>query len=50
VAAVCLAALLLGATAVHVKRGELLPDALRALALVVMCVVLAVYRFGPQPF
>ena len=43
-------ALMLGATVVHVRRGELLPDALRALALVVCCVVLAVYRFGPQAF
>jgi hypothetical protein len=50
-----LAALLLAALAgvelvVHVRRGELLPDALRTLALVVLCVVLAAYRLGPEPF
>ena len=49
VAAVCLAALMLGATAVHIRRREFLPDSLRALTLVAMCVVLAVYRFGPHP-
>ena len=46
----CLAALMVGATAVHVRRGELLPDALRTLALIVLSVVIAVYRFGPQAF
>ena len=49
VAAVCLAALMLGATVVHIRRRELLPDSLRALTLVAMGVVLAVYRFGPHP-
>lgn len=37
-------------TTIHARRGELLPDALRTLALVVLCVLLAVYRLGPQPF
>lgn len=50
VAAACLAALMVGATAVHVRRRELLPDALRGIALVVLCVVLAAYRFGPEAF
>src|SRR6478735_1211603 len=49
VSACCLAALMLGAIVVHVRRGEFLPDALRALALLVCCVLLAVYRFGPNP-
>ena len=50
VAAVCLALQLSAATAVHVRRRELLPDALLALTLVVMCLVLAGYRLGPQAF
>ena len=50
VAAVGLGLLMVGALVVHVRRRELLPDALRTLALVVMCVVLAVYRFGPEAF
>ena len=50
VAASCLAVLMVAATAVHVRRGELLPDALRTLALIVLSVVVAVYRFGPQAF
>jgi hypothetical protein len=37
-------------TVVHVRRGELLPDALRSLAVVVLAVLLAAYRFGPQAF
>ena len=37
-------------TALHVCRRELLPDALRSLAVVVLAVVLAAYRFGPQAF
>jgi uncharacterized membrane protein YphA (DoxX/SURF4 family) len=49
-AATGLALLTLGALVVHVRRGEFFPDALRTLALVVMCVVLAWYRFGPQAF
>ena len=36
--------------AVHVRRRELLPDALRTLALVVLCVLLAAYRLGPEAF
>lgn len=48
--AVCLAVAMLGATVVHVRRGELLPDALRTLALLVLCLVLAVARFGPASF
>ena len=35
---------------VHVRRRELLPDALRTLALVVLCVLLAAYRLGPEAF
>ncbi|GAA1797110.1 DoxX family protein [Nocardioides hankookensis] len=50
VAASCLAALTVGALVVHVRRGELLPDALRTIALIVMCVVLAYWRFGPEAF
>jgi uncharacterized membrane protein YphA (DoxX/SURF4 family) len=50
VAASCLALGMTGATAVHIRRREFLPDALRSLAVVVMCVVLATYRFGPQAF
>jgi uncharacterized membrane protein YphA (DoxX/SURF4 family) len=50
VAASCLAVLTTGALVVHVRRRELLPDALRTLALAAMCVVLAVYRFGPEAF
>lgn len=50
VAASCLAALMLGATVVHVRRGELLPDSLRTLALVALCLVIAVYRFGPEAY
>jgi uncharacterized membrane protein YphA (DoxX/SURF4 family) len=48
--AACLAALMVGATLVHVRRHEMLPDALRTLALAVLGVVVAVYRFGPQAF
>jgi hypothetical protein len=50
VTAVCLALQMAGATAVHIRRREFLPEALLALALVAMCVVLAVYRFGSQAF
>jgi uncharacterized membrane protein YphA (DoxX/SURF4 family) len=50
VAASCLAVLTAGALVVHVRRREFLPDALRTLALVVMCVLLAYYRFGPESF
>jgi uncharacterized membrane protein YphA (DoxX/SURF4 family) len=50
VSATCLALGTAGATAVHIRRREFLPDALRSLALVVLCTVLAVYRFGPQAF
>lgn len=50
VAASCLAVLMLGAVVVHVRRRELLPDGLRALALLSWCVIIAVYRFGPQAF
>ena len=50
VSATCLAVLVAGATVVHVRRREFLPDALRTLALVVICVVLAAYRFGPESF
>jgi uncharacterized membrane protein YphA (DoxX/SURF4 family) len=50
-----LAALVLAAStgielAVHVRRRELLPDALRTLAMVVLCLVLAAYRLGPEAF
>ena len=50
ISASCLGAMMLGAIVVHVRRGEFLPDALRALALLVCCVVLAVFRFGAQAF
>ena len=50
VAASCLAALTLGALVVHVRRREFLPDALRTIALILMCVVLAYWRFGPEAF
>jgi uncharacterized membrane protein YphA (DoxX/SURF4 family) len=50
VAAVCLALQMAGATAVHIRRREFLPEALLALSLVAMCIVLAVYRFGSQAF
>ena len=50
VAASCLALLTTGALVVHVRRREFLPDALRSIALIVMCVVLAYWRFGPEAF
>jgi uncharacterized membrane protein YphA (DoxX/SURF4 family) len=50
IAAVALGLLMVGALVVHVRRRELLPDALRTLALIVMCGVLAGYRFGPEAF
>ena len=50
VAASCLAVLSAGALVVHLRRLEVFPDALRTLALVVLCVVLAVYRFGAEAF
>ena len=50
IAASCLAALTAGALVVHVRRREFLPDALRTIALIVMCVVLAYWRFGPEAF
>jgi uncharacterized membrane protein YphA (DoxX/SURF4 family) len=50
VAAACLAVLTAGALVVHVRRREILPDVLRTLALLAMCVVLAAYRFGPEAF
>ncbi|MBZ5740511.1 DoxX family protein [Nocardioides mangrovi] len=50
VTAVALGLLMVGALVVHVRRRELLPDALRTLALIAMCAVLAGYRFGPEAF
>jgi uncharacterized membrane protein YphA (DoxX/SURF4 family) len=50
VAASCLAVGVAAATVLHVRRREFLPDALRSLALVVLCVLLAGYRFGPEAF
>lgn len=50
VAASCLTLLTIGALVVHVRRREFLPDALRTIALIVMCVVLAYWRFGPAAF
>jgi uncharacterized membrane protein YphA (DoxX/SURF4 family) len=44
VSAAALAVLMVGALVVHVRRRELLPDALRTLALIVMCVVVAAGR------
>jgi uncharacterized membrane protein YphA (DoxX/SURF4 family) len=50
VAATCLTVLTVGALVVHVRRREFLPDAVRTIALIVMCVVLAYWRFGPEAF
>jgi uncharacterized membrane protein YphA (DoxX/SURF4 family) len=50
IAASCLTLLTVGALVVHVRRREFLPDAVRTLALIVMCVVLAYWRFGPEAF
>ena len=50
VAASCLAVLAAAELVVHARRGEFFPDALRTLALLVLCVVLAWYRFGPEAF
>lgn len=50
VAATCLGVLMIGALVVHVRRGELLPDGIRTLALIAMCAVVATYRFGPEAF
>ena len=50
VAATCLTLLTAGALVVHVRRREFLPDALRTIALVVMCAALAYWRFGPHTF
>ncbi|WP_345520778.1 DoxX family protein [Nocardioides conyzicola] len=50
VAATCLTLLTAGALVVHVRRREFLPDALRTIALVVMCAALAYWRFGPHAF
>ena len=50
IAAVVLALLTLPELGAHVRRGALVPDGLRALALVALCVLLAAYRFGPEAF
>ena len=50
VCALVIAAVTVLEITVHVRRGELLPDALRGLAVVVLAVVVAAYRFGPQAF
>ena len=50
IAASCLTLLTVGALVVHVRRREFLPDAVRTIALIVMCVVLAYWRFGPEAF
>jgi hypothetical protein len=50
IAASCLTALTVGALVVHVRRREFLPDVVRTIALIVMCVVLAYWRFGPEAF
>lgn len=50
IAASCLTALTLGALVVHVRRRELLPDALRTLALIALCATVAYFRFGPEAF
>lgn len=50
IAATCLTLLTIGALVVHVRRREFLPDAVRTLALIAMCAVLAGYRFGPEAF
>ena len=50
IAATCLTALTIGALVVHVRRRELLPDALRTLALIALCAVVAYFRFGPEAF
>jgi uncharacterized membrane protein YphA (DoxX/SURF4 family) len=50
IAASCLTLLTVGALVVHVRRREFLPDAVRTVALIVMCAVVAYYRFGPEAF
>ena len=50
IAASCLTLLTVGALVVHVRRREFLPDAVRTIALIVMCAVLAYWRFGPAAF
>jgi uncharacterized membrane protein YphA (DoxX/SURF4 family) len=50
IAASCLTLLSVGALVVHVRRREFLPDSVRTIALIVMCVVLAYWRFGPEAF
>jgi hypothetical protein len=50
VAGTGLTLLTVGALVVHVRRREFLPDALRTIALILMCVVLAYCRFGPEAF
>lgn len=49
-AAVGLAVVTLLELVTHLRRLEIFPDALRTLALLVLCVVLAYYRFGPEAF
>jgi uncharacterized membrane protein YphA (DoxX/SURF4 family) len=44
VVAAALGALMVGALVVHVRRREFLPDVVRTLALIAMCVVVAVGR------
>lgn len=44
VTAGALAVLMVGALVVHVRRREFLPDAVRTLALITMCVLVAVFR------
>ena len=50
VAALALAVLTTLELVVHVRRRELLPDALRTLALVALCLLLAGFRAGPEAF
>lgn len=50
VSAGALAVLMVGALVVHVRRREFLPDVVRTLTLIAMCVVVAVFRFGSQAF
>lgn len=50
VSAAALAVLMAGAAATHVRRGEPFADAVPALVLGLLAVVVAVGRFGPAAF
>lgn len=50
VAAVCVAVLMAGAAVVHLRRGDGIPAAVPALALLIVAVIVAVGRFAPVSF